>query len=415
VKPKLSLRSRQLRAVVVARFVSLTGTNMTLVALPWFVLATTGSTTKMGIVLACETLPGVVAGVPGGAAVARLGPRRALIVADAARAPLLIAVPALFAAKALPFAALLALVSLIGLFTVPYSAASSALLPTLVGDDPREVTRAQSALQVAAQVTGVLGPLAAGALIPLGGAPRLLYLDGASYAFSALIVALSLERATGRRCPRHKQGLLVGVRFMFSNPLLGSILTAALAAHVAFAALTTSLPVLAYREFHDARTAGTLFTAIAAGSIAGGLAALRLARKVPPLVLGCAGFALMAVPLWFLLAPRTAVLAAVVVAAFGFGTQIGVSPITAVLTTQSPESIRPQTVSSFLAISNAGVPAGSAVTGIAIASAGFGATYAAIAALMTVAAILLTANVRRLDQRASDPLTAATIPTRTDS
>lgn len=387
---------------------------MTLVALPWFVLVTTGSTARMGIALACETLPGVVAGVPGGTVVARLGPRRALVVADAVRAPLLIAVPVLLAAGALPFAALLALVSLIGLFTVPYAAASSALLPGVVGRDAGEVTRAQSALQVAGQLTGVLGPLAAGALIPLIGASRLLYLDGTSYALSALILALLLKRAPTPSAPRKKQSLLVGVRFMFGDRLLGSILTGALAAHVAFAALTASLPILAYREFHDARIAGTLFTAIAAGSIVGGLAALRLARKLPPLPLGCAGFALMAVPLWFLLVPRSAVLVAAVAVAFGFGTQLGVSPITAVLTTRSPEAIRAQTVSSFLAVSNAGVPIGSAVTGIAIASVGFGATYAAVAALMTVAAIVLTVNVRRLDPGEVRSNSRATTPARAE-
>ena len=112
------------------------------------------------------------------------------------------------------------------------------------------------------------------------------------------------------------------------------------------------------------RIAGVLFTAIAAGSIVGGVAALHLARRVPLLVLGCAGFALMALPLWCLLAPRSAALFAAVAAAFGFGTQVGVSPITAVLTTQSPESLWAQSVSAFLPIANAGVPAGSALTGV---------------------------------------------------
>src|SRR5947199_9408447 len=83
------------RAVVLARFISLTGTNMTTVALPWFVLATTGSTTKMGLVLACATLPAFVLGIPGGSVVALLGARRSLINADALRAPLLMSVPVL--------------------------------------------------------------------------------------------------------------------------------------------------------------------------------------------------------------------------------------------------------------------------------------------------------------------------------
>lgn len=396
MRRQTSSGKRQLRAVVAARFVSLTGTNLTLVALPWFVLATTGSTSKMGLVLACQTLPSVLAGIPGGAAVAVVGPRRALIIADGLRAPLLLAVPVLYAFDRLPFPVLLALVSLIGLFAVPYTAASSALLPDLVGDDASEVTRAQSALQVAAQATAILGPVAAGALIPLIGTSQLLYLDGASYALSALIVALGVERQRRQVGPHSRQRLLIGIRFMFGDALLGSILTGALAAHVAFAALAASLPVLAFREFHDARIAGTFFAAIAAGSVGGGLVALRLARKVAPLTLGCAGFALMAAPLWLLLAPRSAVLVVAVAVAFGFGTQVGVSPITAVLTTQAPAAIRPQTVSSFLAISNAGVPAGSAATGIVIASAGFGVTYAAVASLMTAAALLLTWNVRRL-------------------
>jgi hypothetical protein len=40
-----------------AELVSLTGTSMTFVALPWFVLATTGSAARMGWVLAAELAP----------------------------------------------------------------------------------------------------------------------------------------------------------------------------------------------------------------------------------------------------------------------------------------------------------------------------------------------------------------------
>src|SRR5690242_3812722 len=122
---------------------------MTTVALPWFVLATTGSTTKMGLVLACQTLPAFALGIPSGSVVAALGARRSLVLGDAVRAPLLAAVPLLHAAHALSFPTLLALVTVIGVFSVPYAAAASSLLPELVGDDEREVARAQAALQVA--------------------------------------------------------------------------------------------------------------------------------------------------------------------------------------------------------------------------------------------------------------------------
>ena len=48
------LRNRSLVGLLSAELVSFTGSSMTFVALPWFVLSTTGSTAKMGWVLAAE-------------------------------------------------------------------------------------------------------------------------------------------------------------------------------------------------------------------------------------------------------------------------------------------------------------------------------------------------------------------------
>jgi MFS family permease len=390
------LRDRTLAAVVVARFVSLTGTNMTTVALPWFVLATTGSTTKMGVVLACQTLPAFALGIPGGSVVAALGARRSLVLGDALRAPLLVAIPVLHAAGALSFPTLLALVTAVGVFSVPYAAAASSLLPEIVGEDEREVARAQAALQVAIQVTGIVGPVAAGVLIPVLGAPQLLYLDGASYALSASIV-VALVRGGGAVARAERQrGVFAGVRHVFGDSLLASIVGVALAAHVGLAALFATLPALAFREFHDVRTAGVLFTADAVGSVLGGLLTLRLARRVPPLTLGMAGFAAMAAPIWLLTIAAPLPLAVVVMFVFGLGGPLGVSPISAILTTRAPAAVRPQVVAAFLAITSAGTPLGAALTGYVIERAGFRITYAGVAVAMTLATLLLVWCVRRV-------------------
>jgi MFS family permease len=394
-----------LRAVVLARFISLTGTNMTTVALPWFVLATTGSTTKMGLVLACSTLPAFLLGIPGGSVVAMLGARRSLILGDTLRAPLLVSLPVLHAARLLSFPVLLVLVTAIGVFAVPYAAASSSLLPELVGEDEREVARAQAALQVAIQVTGVIGPVAAGVLIPVLGVPQVLYVDGGSYAVSALIVAALVS--AGRAVPRadRRRGVLAGVRHVFADQLLASIVTVALAAHVALAALFASLPALAFRAFHDAHVAGILFSSDAVGSVLGGLLALRLARRFSPLKVGIAGFALMAAPIWLLAVGHSIPLAIVVMFVFGIGGPLGVSPISALLTTRAPAEVRPKVVAAFLSITSAGTPLGAALTGYAIAGLGFATTYLGIAAAMTFATVLLVWCVRE-----SRPLVGATAP-----
>jgi MFS family permease len=388
-------RNRTLTALVSSRFVSLTGTNMTLVALPWFVLTTTGSAAKMGIVLACQTFPALVLGIPAGTVVARIGARRALVLGDSLRAPLLAAVPVLYWLGVLSFPLLLLLVTVIGVFSVPYAAASSSILPEVVGEDASEVARATAALQVAIQTTGILGPVLAGLLIPLIGAPSLLLFDGASYALSAAIVAAFVHVGRARASALQRRGVLVGVRQIRRDPLLGSIVGAATAAHLGLAALFTLLPALAFRTFDDARTAGLLFTADAIGSVVGGFLALWLARRVRPMRLGVIGFATMTAPLWLLTAATPVPVALAAMFVFGIGGPLGVSPISAMLTTRAPVEIRAQVVSAFLAISAAGTPLGALAAGLAIERAGFPATFVGIAVTFTVATALLALFVHR--------------------
>ena len=91
----MNWRNRSLIGLVVAELVSLTGTAMTFVALPWFVLVTTGSIAKMGWVLAAEMVPIALFGIPSGALIARLGAKKTMVISDAARGPLLMVLPIL--------------------------------------------------------------------------------------------------------------------------------------------------------------------------------------------------------------------------------------------------------------------------------------------------------------------------------
>ncbi len=92
------LRNRGLLALLVAEVVSRIGSQMTFVALPWFVLVTTGSPAKMGIVLACQLAPVALLGVPKGTIVSRYGARLTMLGADLARVPLMVSLPVLHAA-----------------------------------------------------------------------------------------------------------------------------------------------------------------------------------------------------------------------------------------------------------------------------------------------------------------------------
>src|SRR4051812_12915833 len=104
-------RSRlPLVALVAAHGISLTGNVLTLIALPLFVLAETGSAAATGLTGAAATVPVVLGGAFGGALVDRLGYRRASVLADLASGVSIGLVPLLDATVGLPFPALLALV-----------------------------------------------------------------------------------------------------------------------------------------------------------------------------------------------------------------------------------------------------------------------------------------------------------------
>jgi MFS family permease len=400
------LRNRQLTALVIARFVSLSGTNMTTVALPWFVLVTTGSTVRMGLVLAVQLVPAAVLGTFSGTAVAALGSRRTLIACDTLRAPLLASVPVLHWLGVLSFPTLLGIVAVVGLFAVPYAAAAQSMLPEIVGEDERRVAQAVSELQVAIQTTGIVGPVLAGVLIPLIGAASLLLLDGASYLVCAAIVLVFVHAGGVRPRGERPGGLLVGVRALFGNAFLTAILVAAFLAHVGLVALFATLPALAFHAFDDARTAGALFAADAVGSVLGGLAAVWLTKRVAPVRLSVIGFAIMAAPVWLLAFGTSFWLALAVLFVFGFGGPLAVAPISAALTMRVAAAIRPHVVAAFLALSSLGSPLGAAGAGYAIAHLGFHATYAIVASLLTAGALslaVMTSSRERAGRASAHP------------
>ena len=158
------MRNRTLTALLVAEVVSSTGSAMTFVALPWFVLVTS-TPARMSFVLAAEILPMALFGIPSGAVVARLGSRVSMLISDAVRAPLIALLPVLYWAGALNFGWLLAIAFLMGVFITPYISAQRTIIPELFGDDETLVAKASGLFGAAAQAPIIIGPILAGFLI----------------------------------------------------------------------------------------------------------------------------------------------------------------------------------------------------------------------------------------------------------
>ena len=368
---------------------------MTYLALPWFVLVTTGSPGKMSLVLAAEILPMAILGIPSGAVVQRLGSRNTMLIADFARAPILASIPLLHAADLLSFPLLLGLVALLGCFMAPYFASQRTILPELVGEDERTMSQANSLIEGGAAFSALLGPALAGVLIPIIGAPNVLYVDAATYLVAFLLVLIFVPRRKPvAEAVQH--GVLAGLRFLFQDRLLGPVAAAVIAFGFLSAGMSAGLPFYAYEEFDgSSRIAGLFYASFGAGALVGSLVAVLAVRRVAPLRL--AGLAILAfvLPIWVLpfLPPWPVVVLALFVAVFF--TPLINGPFFAVLTSRTPDGLRAKVLTAVIAVNTVAAPVGFIVAGQILERWGVVPLFTAMAVGMTCTALFFSAIVLR--------------------
>jgi predicted MFS family arabinose efflux permease len=391
----MPVKKSAVSALVLAETISMLGTRMTYLALPWFVLVTTGSPGKMSLVLAAEILPMALLGIPSGVIVQRLGSRTTMLVADFARAPILMSIPLLHSAGKLSFGLLLAIVALLGTFAPPYFASQRTILPELVGEDERRMSQANSAIEGGTAFAALIGPALAGVLIPFMSAPNVLYVDAATY-FAAFTLVLVFVPRRKSLAASVKSGVLAGLRFVFGDRLLGPLAAAVVVTGFFGAGMSAGLPVYAYDEFDaNARIAGLFYAALGAGALVGSLLAVFAVRKVAPLRL--AGYAVLAfvVPLWVLpfLPPWPVVFVALFTATLF--TPLVNGPLIATLTARTPEALRAKVMTAVISVNTVAAPLGFLAAGQVLEHWGVVPLFTIVVGGMTWIAIVLSAIVLR--------------------
>jgi MFS family permease len=391
-----TVRKTAVGALVAAEIISTLGSRMTYLALPWFVLVTTGSPGKMSLVLAVEIAPMATLGIPSGTVVQRLGARTTMLVSDFARAPLLCAIPLLYAAGALSFGLLLALVALLGCFMPPYFASQRVILPELVGEDERRMSQANSLIEGGTSVAGLVGPALAGILIPFLGAPNVLYVDGATYLLSFLLILTLVPRRKPVAARAEEHGVLAGLRFLLQDRLLAPLAVTVVGFGFLGSGLSAGLPVYAYDEFNgSSRIAGFFYAALAAGALVGSIVAVAAVRKVPPLRLAGLAAIGFAVPLWVVpfLPPAPVVFTALFVATM-FAPLVN-GPMFAVLTARTPTDLRAKAITAIIAVNTVAAPLGFLVAGQVLDRWGVAPLFAGVVVGLTVMASAFAAIALR--------------------
>jgi len=391
------LRNGPLRALLASEVISTTGAQMTWLALPWFVLTSTGSPARMTLVMAAELIGFAVAGLPSGQLLQRLGARRTMLFADAVRAPLMLLVPVLHWTGHLTFVPLVLLALLLGMLGAPYFTAQRVIVPELLGEDERTVTQAQGLFQGAIRTTMLLGPPIGGVLIALMDAASVLVVDAATYVVSFLLVAIFVPRRDVVPEAEESRGLLAGFRFLTREPLLRVWIPLFVAGDAAWQAFFAAVPVLVVERFgSDPRIAGILFAAFGAGAIAGNLASFRfLAERIDGLRLIALSVPFQAAPLWFLPLHVGAPVLFCAVLASGVANGICNPSIHAIWTLRTPPAIRAKAMAASGTIWGLGMPLGLVVAGPVLSAFGTRPVLVGFAAVQSVCMLgVVSASLR---------------------
>ena len=178
-------RHRDFAKLWAGQTVSIFGSMLTRIALPLTALLALDSTPlEQGFLQAIQAGPVLVAGLFAGVWVDRLRRRPVLIVADLARAGLLLSIPAAAFAGALTMGQLYAVAAATAIFTALFDAAYPAYLPTLVGR--KNIVEGNAKLAAGASVAEMGGFAAAGALVQLLSGPLAILVDAVTFVVSSL-------------------------------------------------------------------------------------------------------------------------------------------------------------------------------------------------------------------------------------
>jgi predicted MFS family arabinose efflux permease len=396
-------RRSALIALLAAEGISRAGNAITLIAVPLYVLADSGSALTTGVAGVVATVPVILGGVLGGVLAYRIGWRRTSVLADAASGLTVLAIPVLAAAGMLPFPLLLALVFASNLLDTPGSTARVAQLPELADLARTPLTRATGAHATTQRMAVMLGSGLAGALVALVGPANALYANALCFALSIAVTLVRVPRdahrgameRTGERAGSATE-LVAGLRFVATTPLVRAIVILVVITNLVDAAgLTVLYPVYAHDLGDDGAALGVMLACFAGGALTGAALFGLFGHRLPRRPLFVALFLVAGVPPYLALAlgaPLPVVLAVLALAGFAAG------PLNPVIDTALfgivPAALRARVFGAISTGVAAGMPLGSILAGLGVEHLGLAASLL-IAAGVYLAAILATSFGRR--------------------
>lgn len=374
--------------------VSNLGDGVLLAALPLLAARATDSELSVGLVSAFFTLPWLVIGLPVGAVVDRVEPRRLMVTADLCRGALVAAL-ALVAAVSSVEAWMLWLLALgLGIGEVVVDSASQAIVPMVVDNDQLE--RANGWRYSVELVTNTFVGLPVGGLLFTAAVWLPFGIDALSFVLAALLVA-SLRRAprpAREGSPSLRADMADGLRWLLRHGLLRDLTIALTVTNLAFAMVESTFVLYLTRELGLAeRWFGVAVAIMATGGVVAGLGSGRVVDLVGRRAT-ISGTACLPVVTTALLATVTSPGAAIALAAVQAALTTAYSIVAVSLRQELvPEELFGRVNGVYSWCSRGSLPVGALLGGALAQAYGLRAPYAIGAVLLLAAASLVLTRV----------------------
>ena len=409
---------RRLPAIVLlgTNAISLFGSQLSALALPWFVLETTGSPARAGVVAFAEGSGFLLAGAFAGPLVDRHGYRQISVGSDLTSALAVGLVPLLYHTVGLAFWQLLLLSFAAALFQSPGYSARARIVPELAVLANIRLERLNAAAEMAYHVTLLAGPPLSGLLIAGIGPSDVLAVDAATFALSAGLIAAAipphlLPPATRGR---YLAELAAGLRFLRQDRLLVP-LTISLALGTALVnapLIAVVLPVYARDTFGSATKLGLLFSSFAAGALAGAALFSAIGSRMSWRWLWIIRFVLMALPYWALAVESSLAMALAALAACGAANGATNPLLVTVRFRRTPPELRGRVFGPLRVIGDLAPPIGVLLAGAAIGAFGLRPAVLVLATgtAAVAAGVILLPAFRLLERPGAPPSVSASTP-----
>lgn len=353
--------------------ISLLGNAMALLAIPWFVLDTTGSASQTGFAGVATALPMAISAVFGGPLIDRFGGRRMSVISDLVSAAAIAAIPILHYLDALTYPLILLLIFLGAILDIPGVTARRLLLPAFQKQAGLRAEQMNSAFELLGNISNMLGPALAGVLIAWKGPVNLLWITTAGFLISAAGVAFlapeaSAPVATPQRQP-YLDSIREGIAFISrTRVLLAMAGMFAVSNFISNGFFAVGLPVFVYETWGTAAWLGILFTSLGVGQLLGALLYGALGHRVREhrrwILVG--GF--FSQPLWFAAFILSDSLPVLMAAVFMMGFTVGpANPMAVTVRFEHiPKALHGRVFATFSAITAIITPIGIAATGLVV-------------------------------------------------